>query len=252
MQINRDHGKTRIADPRLLVPWSEAASRNRLSSTLFLAGLLHGIILLGVTFSGSNTEPPATSTSFEVVLVTNDYEDAETNTDSELLAQRNMAGAGNTDEQLQLKTALSQSLDAGVLGPDQMGAENPQQLNAAQREERPTIVAKSLDNVFEMADYTVEEELSPELQQQSMTGESSAIEIINKPEAETLITDTERRELVISANTREARIAAYLSKWKNQIEQIGTMNYPNAALSGGLTQFRPSKSQSTRPANCAK
>ena len=36
-----------FADPRLLIPWSEAASRDRLSSTLFLAGLLHAVILLG-------------------------------------------------------------------------------------------------------------------------------------------------------------------------------------------------------------
>lgn len=228
--------KPSIADPRLLIPWSEAASRDRLSSTLFLAGLLHGIILLGVTFTGADTPPESPSTSFDVVLIT-DTKELATPAESDMLAQQNMTGAGNTDEVGLLQTALSQTLEAAALGPEQVGNERPQQIDSAARDERPTIVARSIDSALALPDHAVDEQQQPELQQRSLIGTSNAVEIVNKPEAETLISDTNRRELVISANTREARIAAYLSKWKNQIERVGTLNYPNVARSHGLSRF---------------
>jgi len=236
MRKDRQQAKRNIADPRLLIPWSEAASRDRLSSTLFLAGLLHGVILLGVTFTGVEAPPEAATTSFDVVLIT-DTNDLAIPADSDMLAQQNMTGAGNTDEPMRLQTALNQTIDASMLGPEQIGAERPQHVDSANIDERPTIVARSIESALAVPQQTVDEEHQPELQQQSFAGTSSAIEIINKPEHETLISDTERRELVISANTREARIAAYLSKWKNQVERIGTLNYPNVARTQGLTQF---------------
>lgn len=236
MRTDRQPARRSVADPRLLIPWSEAASRDRLSSTLFLAGLLHGVILLGVTFSGAEAPPAPTSTSFDVVLIT-DTKNLADPVDADMLAQQNMTGAGNTDEQRQLQTALSQTIDATTLGPEQIGAQRPQQIDSANRDERPTIVARSIESTLTLPDHTVDEEYQPKLQQQSFAGKASAVEIINKPEQETLISASERHELVISANTREARIAAYLSKWKNQVERVGTLNYPNVARSQGLTRF---------------
>jgi len=236
MRRNRQESRPSIGDPRALIPWSEAASRDRLSSTLFLAGLLHGVILLGVTFTGIDAPPDSAITSFDVVLIT-DTKDLEIAAESDMLAQQNMAGAGNTDEQRRLQTALNQTLEATALGPEQIGAEQQQRVDAADRNERPTIVARSIENALTLPDHTVDEQYQPELQQRSLVGASSAVEIINKPEAETRISDPDQRELVIGANTREARIAAYLSKWKYQIERVGTLNYPNVARTRGLNRY---------------
>jgi protein TonB len=38
------------------------------------------------------------------------------------------------------------------------------------------------------------------------------------------------RQLLISANTRESRIAAYLDGWKRRVERVGTINFPFDAL----------------------
>lgn len=236
MRKKRQSAKPSIADPRLLIPWSEAASRDRLSSTLFLAGLLHGVVLLGVTFTGVGDDPEPSTTSFDVVLIT-DTKELEIPAESDMLAQQNMTGAGNTADPMQLQTALSQTLEASALGPEQIGAERPQQADIAFLDERPTIVARSIESAMALPDSKVDADHQPELEQRSFLGTANAVEIINKPERETLISDTDRRELVISANTREARIAAYLSKWKNQIERVGTLNYPNVARSDGLTRF---------------
>jgi len=228
---------THILRRRTLIPWSEEAARDRLSSTLFLAGLLHGVILLGVTFTAGDILPSPESTSLEVVLITNEYEKRSALENAELLAQQSMKGAGNTTDDMRLQTALSQTLESGNLGLEQAGSETPENQQQNELAERPTIMAKSVQGEFSIPQERNEIEYNIQQQQQTLDGESAAIEIINKPELETLISDSQPRELIISANTREARIAAYLSKWKNRIERVGTLNYPNAAGSAGSASF---------------
>lgn len=228
---------SRAIDPRLFIPWSEAASRDRFASTLFLAALLHGVILLGVTFTAGDEPPPTTATSFDVVLITNDTSDPAPPNDAKLLAQRNMIGAGNTEIPLQLQTAMNQLLPADALGPEQTGQQHRRQRDPSTIRNRPTIVAQSLSSRLAIPQRLDNRETSEQQQARSFIGETTAIEIINKPERNTLISDTEPRELIISANTREARIAAYLSRWKNRIERVGTLNFPNRADGTGLSNY---------------
>ena len=225
-----------IANPRLIIPASPDDSRDRLSSTLFLAGLLHGVILLGVTFTADGLAPDPV-TSLEVVLITNEYEKLEPPDEAELLAQQNMVGAGNTEDPMLLKTALHQILEDGRIGLEQIGVRNPRRQGKDQPQQRPTIVSKSVMSYIGIPEFHDEDERVTALEQRTLPGTSNAIEIINKPEAETLISDFQPRELIISANTREARIAAYLGRWKNKVERIGTLNYPSIARSKGLAGF---------------
>lgn len=227
----------RAVDPRLFISWSEEASRDRLSSTLFLAGLLHGIILLGVTFSNGDIPQQSAVTSFEVVLVTNESTDHTAQSDTELLAQQNMIGAGNTDIPMQLQTAMNQLQPAEALGPEQAGQQRQRQPTPSIMRDRPTIVARSLSAQLAIPEQQDDREFNDQQQARSFIGETNAIEIITKPEPETLISDHETRELIISANTREARIATYLNRWKNRIERVGTLNFPNAGDSAGLTRY---------------
>ena len=148
-----------------------------------------------------------------------------------------MVGAGNTEDPLQLKTALNQILETGVVGPEQIGVQDPQRQGVDQPNERPTIVAKSIRSAYEIPEQQAEDSRIAEPQQKTLPGTSNAIEIINEPELETLISDNQPRELIVSANTREARIAAYLGRWKNKIERIGTLNYPNFARGSGVVRF---------------
>jgi len=199
--------------------------------------LLHGIILLGVTFTGDDTPPGPTVTSFDVVLVTNESANHLEKSDAELLAQQNMIGAGNTNIPMQLQTAMNQLQPAEALGPEQTGQKHQRQLDSSTLRDRPTIVAQSLSARLAIPEQRDNREYSEQQQARSFVGESNAIKIVNKPEPETLISDSEPRELIISANTREARIATYLSRWKNRIERVGTLNFPHAADSKGLTKF---------------
>ncbi len=237
MQSRKTKRSTRVANPRLIIPASPGTSKDQLSSTLFLAGLFHGVILLGVTFTAGDLLPKSEATSLEVVLITNDYENRAAPDEANLLAQQNMVGAGNTDELMMLKTALTQSLEFGQIGPEEIGVRDPRRQGTDQPMQRPTIVAKSLASPVGISVPNAERSPNIEIQQTTLPGTSNAIEIINQPEAETLISDFRPRELIISANTREARIAAYLGQWKNKIERMGTLNFPNVVQGRGLVKY---------------
>lgn len=43
------------------------------------------------------------------------------------------------------------------------------------------------------------------------------------------------REATVTANTREHRLAAYMDSWREKIERIGNLNYPERARRAGLT-----------------
>ena len=237
MQNRSTKRASRNPSPRLIIPASPETSKDQLSSTLFLAGLFHGVILLGVTFTAGDLMPESETTSLEVVLITNDYEDRAAPDEANLLAQQNMVGAGNTEEAMMLKTALTQSLEFGQVGPEEIGVRDPRRKGTDQPMQRPTVIAKSLTSNVGVPEPNAEFSPNEEIQQTTLPGTSNAIEIINQPETETLISDSQPRELIISANTREARIAAYLGQWKSKIERVGTLNFPNVAQGGGLIKF---------------
>src|SRR5712671_3870037 len=71
-----------------------APVRERLMSMLFLAGIAHGIIILGLSFSAGGSSGPAPG--MQVLLVTEDLPEARSNERAIYLAQRTQLGSGNT------------------------------------------------------------------------------------------------------------------------------------------------------------
>ncbi len=213
--------------PRPPLDWSEKAARDRLSSTVFIAALFHGVVILGVSFTSGDPPPLPAATSLDVVLVTGDSPAAPPDQDAQLLAQQAVSGSGNTSEENQLQTALNQSADAPA-GPDRAGTD---QARAAGRPEasRPLLVA-AVDGGAQRPQESGQPEPASQ-QRQALPGDTSYIEIVDEPADSTLISDAGPRELVISASTRESRIAAYLSDWKRQVERVGTLNFPRQAQS---------------------
>jgi protein TonB len=55
------------------------------------------------------------------------------------------------------------------------------------------------------------------------------------PDAELQLKGAPRRELVVTPNTQTSDVAVYLDAWKRRIEQVGTVNFPNAARRSKLS-----------------
>ncbi|MSR08986.1 MAG: energy transducer TonB [Gammaproteobacteria bacterium] len=216
--------------------WSAGAAGDRLSSTIFLAALFHGILILGITFSAGPAEPDNLTSSMEVVLVTSDYEDRTPSASAVLLAQRNLAGVGNAAADAALRTAPGLSLPANTLGAPQDGGEAPVRPGQASPLRNPEPILLTRDSTLKVPDQG-EPERAPERQQTMLPSTSNAIEIVGRFDSSPAIPDAQARELLISANTRESRLAAYLSTWKNKVEQVGTLNFPFAASQTATAKY---------------
>lgn len=200
--------------------WTPAATRDRFSSTLFLAALFHSIIILGVSFTAGPLGGPA-PTSLEVVIVTGDSR-PQADPDARLLAQQNLAGAGNTREDVALRTAPGQSLPPPAAGPPRDGSELPSDsADAPTGSAQPTLVSTSPGTpLAETGLARPRPELRRNLEADLPT------DLVGRIDTQTQVQGQQARELLVSANTRESRVAPYLSGWKRRVEQVGTLNFP--------------------------
>ena len=72
----------------------------RLVAMLFLAALLHAIVILGLTFVATGQGGERDTPQLDVLLVTDEIPEAQSNDQAVYLAQRTQAGSGNTSEAL--------------------------------------------------------------------------------------------------------------------------------------------------------
>ena len=200
---------------------------NYLSSTMFLAALFHGVVIMGVTFTG--VDDPSVSddaTTLEVVLITGEYEKQRAPDDAQLLAERNLSGSGNSSDDIPVQVAYGRNNRPTMPGPEQDGDPEALDQGTPAPTMRLTVNTHRQDSRNKIPDdYQDQAQAKPTLR--GMPGAENPIEILATPDSETLLPSTADRQPVISANTRESRIAAYLDSWKRRVERVGTNNFPH-------------------------
>ncbi|MDH3589986.1 MAG: energy transducer TonB [Gammaproteobacteria bacterium] len=211
---------------------AENVANDRLVSTLFLATLFHGILILGVSFNAGIFAESAVDPTLEVVLVQSNSPIAETNEEARYLALENSLGAGNTTDRV---TPASRAADAAPA--DSTGNPDGTALDRSRPGETdPTlelIVTKSL-SAFSLvslrdADSQREEAI---LMQMAPASDVQLSDVFD----ETRSRDDDPRERIVSVSTRESDIAGYLAGWKRKIEQVGTLNFPALNEMGSKAQ----------------
>ncbi|MEJ0006561.1 MAG: hypothetical protein WDM77_09400 [Steroidobacteraceae bacterium] len=81
---------------RALIPHEGSAPvRDRLLMTLFIAALIHGMVILGLTFAGSGGHDSSVR-GIDVLLASDELPTAQRNDSAAYLAQRTQLGSGNT------------------------------------------------------------------------------------------------------------------------------------------------------------
>src|SRR5215831_1578887 len=78
----------------LMLREGKAPVWERLLTMLFLAGLLHGLIILGLTFNAAASDKDS-APGLEVLLVSDEVPEADQNPTATYLAQRTQMGSGN-------------------------------------------------------------------------------------------------------------------------------------------------------------
>jgi protein TonB len=195
--------------------------------------LLHGIIILGVSFTAADAfRNRAPDSSLEVVLLLTPQADRDPPEAAVLLAQQNLAGSGNAPADAPLETALGTRLAARALGPVREGS--PSEVREGQQVPtrfRDPFVAATRSPLRLADEGQWEQEAA--LQQSTLPSFANPVDIVGRIAAANRIPDSRPREIFVSANTRESRIAGYLTTWKRKVEQTGTLNFPVEARRPG-------------------
>ena len=74
-----------------------APTRDRLTTTVFMAALVHGVVIVGVTFGGMKHDGQG-APGLEVLIVSDDVPEARSNEKATYLAQRTQLGSSNSTD----------------------------------------------------------------------------------------------------------------------------------------------------------
>jgi len=204
-----------------------APTRDRLTTTVFMAALVHGVIIVGVTF-GSTGQQRAGAPGLEVLIVSEDVPEARSNDSATYLAQRTQLGSGATLDPAEAKSprgaaelAASQGQADGTRMMDETGA------LLATADGRVLTTSATMPEIVYFAPPASLTE-SPEVAVQAEGSSDRDKQGIDDNEEQKL-RGPQRDELWLTPDTREALVAPYLVAWRTKIERLGTMNFPQAA-----------------------
>ena len=209
------------------------AAADRLPAMLFLAALVHGILIIGVTFNVSLMNPFADAISLEVTIVADPDQRIDQPDDASYLAQASQKGGGNTAEQVRPAAPLQSSMPV-----DNLGHEDGNGLIDATAHERSADEVLATEN-----DSDRRIKLNPRSDPETVNSKAIAMEagsdvtlpLPQEDRASMLIHDDDPRQLIVSADTRESVVAAYLDNWKRRVEAVGETYLPELGDLGALT-----------------
>lgn len=205
-------------------------SADRLTVTLFLAGTLHLILILGISFA----PPPAGSgdvPTLEVLLVNNPLPDSRANPGANYLSERTQKGSGNSPDGKTRQPSAGSGPET-MRGAPEGGKELPTPDGKAGGDGE-LLTGRGGKTRF-VAELAETDSARPILPREILAGANVPFAGMD-PDAELQLKGAPRRELVVTPNTQTSDVAVYLDAWKRRIEQVGTVNFPNAARRSRLS-----------------
>ena len=206
---------------------------DRLPAMLFLAALIHGILIIGVTFNPAMLEDFSDAISLEVTIVAEPDQEIDRPDDAEYLAQASQEGGGNTPDEVRPSApleSLSPIDNPGNEAGDSFVESTEHEVSADQ------LLASSADQDLSVTD---DPRIEPQPEDSVALALESGSEVtLPLPQDETatlLIHEDDPRQLVISADTKESVVAAYLDNWKRRVESVGEEYFPTLGDLDGLT-----------------
>jgi protein TonB len=204
-----------------------APTRDRLTTTVFMAALVHGVIIVGVTF-GSSGHANQGAPGLEVLIVSEDVPAASSNDNATYLAQRTQLGSGNTTDPRQARSpraaAEHAANDGRVDGSALIDAAGALLATADSRVLTTSTATPEILYFAPPASLTDRPEI-PVL----AAGTSERDRMGLDDAEEQTVRGPKRDELWVTPDTRQALVAPYLVAWRTKIERMGTMNFPQAA-----------------------
>ena len=206
-------------------PAGRVGERERLSATLVLSLLVHGVLILGVGFALESAAP--VMPTLDVILT--QARSALTPEQADFLAQSNHQGGGDRDRANRPSDRQAGDLPKPEAGaaPREMRAQAP----APQPAKRERVVTSSSGETLAQPPRKSEEARPQPLPrgdlqvQRDLAMARLAAEI----SLNTKLYAKRPTRKFVSASTREYAWAGYLRAWVDRVERVGNLNYPDEA-----------------------
>ena len=220
-----------LARPYVAIEWPaflanmETAQRH-LALALGVSLLLHGMVL-AIHFKLPEALSRASEHALDVILVNSKSHIRPTAAQAK--AQNNLDGGGNTEDDRRAKTPLPPSPRSSE-GNELIEAQRRVAELEAQQQRAMTQLksARSIASERQVSDPIPQP--TPALTGADMASTALAIARIEGQIARQLEEYNQRpRKKFIGARTEEYRFAQYVEDWRQKIERIGNLNYPEAA-----------------------
>ncbi len=211
---------------------SRAPGSNELLSATFLFSLiLHGVLILGVTFAIARPEPKLPTLDVTLVNTANRQDPAH----ADFLAQASNAGGGNSDRAHLPSQPVSGLLPTPTdgLAPHPLAPSAPAPSQASERHRITTTAAGDFTVHTDTGQREHREKPRPE-SQTDLDRRMEMARLAAEIDAESQAYAKRPHKKFISANTREYAYAAYMRAWAHHVERVGTLNFPDAARTGRL------------------
>lgn len=206
-------------------PGPRIGERERLSATMVLSLLLHGLLVLGVGFALDEGAPSLPTLDVIITETTSPLTQAQ----ADFLAQASNQGGGEHERSTRPRddqAGLSAQAESGV-APIEVRAQSP----AEQSPPQARVVASHRgEEELPTPDNRPEAEPSPlprgeHKVERDLAMARLAAEIHLRSER---YAKRPKRKFV-SASTQEWAYAAYLRDWVDRVERVGNLNYPDEA-----------------------
>ena len=219
-----------LSDPPLTLA-EPSKQGTRMALALLASAAVHGMVL-STQFVQVNPrlfEDP--NLPMEVVLVNAKSLDSPLNPDA--LAQVNLAGGGNTDEERRLKSPLPASPKT------QTGSEDAAlQARVSQLEQQAKVLLSQLQPNGQLQNPTPSAPPAPD--PPALDASQLNLQAREMAQLQARISqqwdDYQKRpkRAFVGANVREYAFARYVEDWVTKVERVGNVNYPEAARRQGI------------------
>ncbi|SNX61196.1 protein TonB [Nitrosomonas ureae] len=202
---------------------------NRILVAMVVSFLLHIIILFGVTFQFPQPQTDKIASSLEVVLVNN--KTLSQPKESKLLAQDNLDGGGNTDDDRKAKTPLPVLPKSKPILNEKVAQQKVKQLEQEAKKLMAAVSDIPQIQALETQDNENEDENKPtDVDANELLLRSLDIARLRAQVDQDHDSYQKRpKRKFVGARTREYRFARYVEDWRLKVERIGNLNYPEAA-----------------------
>ena len=206
-------------------PPPRIGERERLSATVVLSLLLHGLLILGIGFALDSAAPVIPT--LDVIL--SQARNALTPEQADFLAQANNQGGGEDD-----KAVRPRDSQTGDLARPEPGLA-PRELRAQSPSPAPPPEARVVSSTAGQASVPQPESVPEAATTPLPRGDRHVAQdvamarLAAEIHANTRLYARRPSRKFVSASTREYAWAAYLRTWVDRVERVGNLNYPDEA-----------------------